>query len=298
MGARRKGEKRPESMKQRAIVAGQEIRRIGGGTLAAGTAERDELLKGMRKVVRGSFGAFCDRDELAAAADSLPDTDKRDFGDLEREVSDMIAHVAQRCRNGGAQDDPVLRKYVEDRITLAISDIVGSDAISFVRSRYFGGDDKLWEHHQSALFALICKRLAAYVIDDGEVLHRLALEKDEQLLHKAVLQVIEAAIAFASRMLSVSVRISKDLIELFSASIDGRKREVAECIRVVVRDAVAGALPEVLLPALADINGPEDLRTQLRQIDPALIDILCQEVLDRLLREQRQTLQEAAGGTA
>lgn len=296
MGARRKGKKRAASMRRRATVAEQEICRIAGGAPVAGTAERDELLREMRKAVRGSFGALYNGNELASAAAPLSETDKRDFDVLEKEVTDMIDHVAERTRDGVPRDDPVLRKYVEDRIMLAASDIVGSDAISLIRSRYFGGEDRLWEQHLSALFALIGKRLAASIIDGNDVLHRLASARDGRLLHEAILQVIEAAIAFAARMLGVSVRISKDLIELFSAGIDGRKKEAAECIRVVVRDAVAGALPEILLPALADAKSMDDLQAQLRRVDPALIDALCQEVLDRLLCGLQQTLQETAGG--
>lgn len=296
MGARRKGKKRPASMKRRAAVAGPEIYRIAGGAPAAGTPERAELLRGMRKAVRGSFGALYDGNELAYAAAPLSEEDKRDFDVLEREVTDMIDHVAERIRSGVPRDDPVLRKYVDDRIMPAVSDIVGSDAISLIRSRYFGGEDRLWEQHLSALFALIGKRLVASIIDGNEVLHRLVSARDGRLLHEAVLQVIEVAIAFAAKMLGVSVRISKDLIELFSAGIDGRKKEVAECIRVVVRDAVAGALPEILLPALADAKSMDDLQAQLRRVDPALIDALCQEVLDRLLCGLQPTLQETAGG--
>ena len=297
MGARRKGRKRPSSMKRRSAVAGQEICGIAGGAPVAGTAERDALLGEMRMAVRNAFGAF-NGNEMAAVPTAVSEYDKKDFAVLEKAVFDMIDRVALHCRDGGARDDPALHKYVEDHIRIAVSDIVASDAVSNVRSRYFGGDSERWEHHLSSLFALISKKLVASIIDDNEALSRMLSEKNEKFLRNAILQVIEAAIAFAARMLAVSVKTTEDLAALLSAGIDGRKKDAIECIKVVVADAVAGALPEILLPALVDAKSLGDLQAQLRQVDPALIDALCQEVLDKLLRGLRQTLQETAGGIA
>lgn len=297
MGARRKGRKRSSSMKRRSAVAGQEICRIAGGAPVAGSAERDSLLREMRKAVRGAFGAF-NGNELAAVPTAVSEYDKKDFVVLVKAVSDMIDCVALHCREGGARNDPALRKYVEDRIRLAVGEIVASDVVINVRSRYFGGDNEQWERHLSSLFALISKRLVESIIDDKEALSKMSSEKGGKFLHDAILQVIEAAIAFAARMLAVSVRTTEDLAALLSAGIDGRKKDAVECVKVVVADAVAGALPEILLPALVDAKGLGDLQAQLRQVDPALIDVLCQEVLDRLLRGLQQTLQETAGGIA